>query len=235
MRAVVTRVKSASVTIDGRVNGEIGQGLLVLLGVGPSDTEAQAVKLADKVCGLRIFEDENEKMNLNLEAVGGALLVVSQFTLYADTKSRRPGFTGAAKPALAVPLYERFMAECEKLGGCKTGEAKITKGYKLNAKYVIHTPGPIWRGGGKGEDELLASCYKNCLKLAVENNIKTIAFPSISTGVYRFPVEQAAEIAVNEILGFLYEHDEIDSVTMVCYDENTYKVYKKAYENALKK
>ena len=94
MRAVVTRVKSASVTIDGRVNGEIGQGLLVLLGVGPSDTEAQAVKLADKVCGLRIFEDENEKMNLNLEAVGGALLVVSQFTLYADTKSRRPGFTG---------------------------------------------------------------------------------------------------------------------------------------------
>ena len=81
MRAVVTRVKSASVTIDGRVNGEIGQGLLVLLGVGPSDTEAQAVKLADKVCGLRIFEDENEKMNLNLEAVGGALLVVSQFPL----------------------------------------------------------------------------------------------------------------------------------------------------------
>ena len=94
MRAVVTRVKSASVTIDGRVNGEIGQGLLVLLGVGPSDTEAQAVKLADKVCGLRIFEDENEKMNLNLEAVGGALLVVSQFTLYADTKSRRPASPG---------------------------------------------------------------------------------------------------------------------------------------------
>ena len=86
--------------------------LLVLLGVGPSDTEAQAVKLADKVCGLRIFEDENEKMNLNLEAVGGALLVVSQFTLYADTKSRRPGFTGAAKPPVAIPLYEKFMAEC---------------------------------------------------------------------------------------------------------------------------
>ena len=116
MRAVVTRVKSASVTIDGRVNGEIGQGLLVLLGVGLSDTEAQAVKLADKVCGLRIFEDENEKMNLNLEAVGGALLVVSQFTLYADTKSRRPGFTGAAKPDAAIPLYERFMAHCRERG-----------------------------------------------------------------------------------------------------------------------
>ena len=112
MRAVVTRVKNASVVIDGKVNGEIGQGFLVLLGVGPADTEAQAVKMADKVCGLRVFEDENEKMNLNLEAVGGRLLVVSQFTLYADTKSRRPGFTGAAKPDVAVPLYEKFMAEC---------------------------------------------------------------------------------------------------------------------------
>lgn len=116
MRAVVTRVKNASVTIDGRVNGEIGQGFLVLLGVGPNDTEAQAVKMADKVCGLRIFEDENEKMNLNLAAVGGSLLVVSQFTLFADTKSRRPGFTGAAKPDLAIPLYERFMAHCRERG-----------------------------------------------------------------------------------------------------------------------
>ena len=113
MRAVVTRVKSASVTIDGRVNGEIGQGLLVLLGVGPSDTEAQAVKLADKVCGLRIFEDENEKMNLNLEAVGGSLLVVSQFTLYADCrKGNRPSFIGAGAPAEADRLYEYFMDRC---------------------------------------------------------------------------------------------------------------------------
>ena len=116
MRAVVTRVKNAKVTIEGKVNGEIGQGFLVLLGVGPADTEAQAVRLADKICGLRIFEDEAGKMNRNLEAVGGSLLVVSQFTLYADTKSRRPGFTGAAKPALAVPLYEIFMAECAARG-----------------------------------------------------------------------------------------------------------------------
>lgn len=116
MRAVVTRVKNASVEIDGRVNGSIGQGFLVLLGVGPNDTEAQAIKMADKVCGLRVFEDENGKMNRNLEAVGGSLLVVSQFTLYADTKSRRPGFTGAAKPDIAVPLYEKFMAECEGRG-----------------------------------------------------------------------------------------------------------------------
>ena len=116
MRAVVTRVTSASVTIDGRVNGAIGRGFLVLLGIGPNDTPAQAAKLADKVVGLRVFEDENEKMNLNLSAVGGELLVVSQFTLYADTKSRRPGFTGAAKPDVAIPLYEEFLKQCEALG-----------------------------------------------------------------------------------------------------------------------
>ena len=116
MRAVVTRVTSASVTIDGRVNGAIGRGFLVLLGIGPNDTPAQAARLADKVVGLRVFEDENEKMNLNLSAVGGELLVVSQFTLYADTKSRRPGFTGAAKPDIAIPLYEEFLKQCEALG-----------------------------------------------------------------------------------------------------------------------
>ena len=116
MRAVVTRVKNARVEIGGTVNGAIGQGFLVLLGVGPEDTEAAADKMADKVCGLRIFEDENERMNLNLAAVGGALLVVSQFTLYADTSSRRPGFSHAARPALAIPLYERFMTVCREKG-----------------------------------------------------------------------------------------------------------------------
>ena len=116
MRAVVTRVTSASVTINGKVNGAIGRGFLVLLGIGPNDGPAQAAKLADKVVGLRVFEDENEKMNLNLATVGGELLVVSQFTLYADTKSRRPSFTGAAKPDLAIPLYEEFLKQCEALG-----------------------------------------------------------------------------------------------------------------------
>ena len=116
MRAVVTRVKNARVEIGDRINGEIGQGFLVLLGVAPTDTEATADKMADKVCGLRIFEDENEKMNLNLAAVGGSLLVVSQFTLYADTSSRRPGFSYAAKPDIAIPLYERFMEQCRQRG-----------------------------------------------------------------------------------------------------------------------
>lgn len=116
MRAVVTRVRSASVEIDGKINGQIGRGYLILLGVGPSDTEDTAVKLADKICNLRVFEDENGKMNRSLEQVGGGILVVSQFTLYADTSSRRPGFTGAAKPDLAIPLYEKFMAHCRERG-----------------------------------------------------------------------------------------------------------------------
>ena len=116
MRAVVTRVSSASVTIDGVVEGAIEKGYLILLGVGPEDTEAVCDKLAEKICNLRVFEDENGKMNLNLEQVGGSLLVISQFTLYADTSSRRPGFSGAAKPDLAIPLYERFMAHCRERG-----------------------------------------------------------------------------------------------------------------------
>ena len=116
MRAVVTRVSSASVTIDGKINGQIGRGFLVLLGVAPGDTEKECDHLAEKVCNLRVFEDENGKMNLDLATVEGRLLVVSQFTLYADCKSRRPGFTGAAKPDVAIPLYERFLDRCRARG-----------------------------------------------------------------------------------------------------------------------
>ena len=116
MRAVVTRVNSASVTIGGKVEGAIEKGFLVLLGVGPQDDEAVCDKLAEKICNLRVFEDENGKMNRNLEQAGGQLLVVSQFTLYASLKSRRPGFSGAAKPDLAIPLYEQFMASCRERG-----------------------------------------------------------------------------------------------------------------------
>ena len=137
MRAVVTRVKHASVTIDGAVNGQIGEGYLVLLGVGPSDTEETAVKLADKICNLRIFEDENDKINLNLEQVGGSLLVISQFTLFADTSSRRPGFSGAAKPDLAIPLYEKFMAHCRERGfAVEHGEF----GAKMDVESLNHGP-----------------------------------------------------------------------------------------------
>ena len=116
MRAVVTRVASASVTIDGKVNGAIEKGYLILLGVGPNDTESVCDKLAEKICNLRVFEDENGKMNLDLAQVGGSILVVSQFTLYADVAKRRPGFSHAAKPDLAIPLYERFMDQCRQRG-----------------------------------------------------------------------------------------------------------------------
>ncbi len=116
MKAVVTRVSEASVAIGGNINGKIGKGFLVLVGVGPEDTDEDAAKLADKVCGVRVFEDPDGKMNLNLAAVGGELLVVSQFTLYADLRSRRPGFSHAAPPDEANRLYELFMASCRELG-----------------------------------------------------------------------------------------------------------------------
>lgn len=116
MRAVVTRVNEASVTIDGAVHGRIGKGFLILLGVHTADTEAEAKKIADKICGLRVFEDEAGKMNVNPATVGAALLIISQFTLYADCKSRRPGFTAAARPETAVPLYELVIAECRSRG-----------------------------------------------------------------------------------------------------------------------
>ena len=117
MRAVLTRVTSASVTIDGQVVGSIGKGFLILLGVGPNDTEKECRYLAEKALGLRIFEDEDEKMNLDLAAVGGEVLVVSQFTLYGNCrKGRRPSFAGAAGPELGEKLYEQFLADCESLG-----------------------------------------------------------------------------------------------------------------------
>ena len=123
----------------------------------------------------------------------------------------------AAGPAL--------LAECKGLGGCETGHAKITKGYDLPARYVIHTPGPIWHGGGHDEAELLAGCYRSCLLLAEENGCKTIAFPSISTGIYGFPLEQAAEIAVSTILQYLENSEAIEMVSIVCFDDRTKAAY----------
>ena len=123
---------------------------------------------------------------------------------------------GGVDGAIHRAAGKELLLECETLGGCPTGEAKITSGYKLRAEYVIHTPGPIWRGGNKGEAELLANCYRNSLKLAQEYDITSISFPSISTGVYRYPVEQAADIAVKEIMTFLENNNDIEKVQMVC-------------------
>ena len=135
------------------------------------------------------------------------------------------GVDGAIHRAAGPELLD----ECRTLGGCKTGEAKITKGYKLPAKYVIHTPGPVWHGGSRGEPELLRSCYRSCLELASENGCKTVDFPSISTGVYHFPLDKASQIAIKAISEYLFEHPEIERVRMVCFDERI----KEYYENAL--
>ncbi len=136
---------------------------------------------------------------------------------------------GGVDGAIHRAAGPELLAECRTLGGCKTGEAKITKGYKLPAKYVIHTPGPVWHGGSRGEPELLRSCYRSCLELASENGCKTVDFPSISTGVYHFPLDKASQIAIKAISEYLFEHPEIERVRMVCFDERT----KDYYENAL--
>ena len=123
MRAVVTRVKNAAVSIEGRETGKIGQGLLVLLGIHKSDTEKEALWMADRICGLRIFEDENGKMNISPKDAEAEILIVSQFTLYADVSSRRPGFSNAARPDTAIPLYETVIAKCREAGfPVETGE-----------------------------------------------------------------------------------------------------------------
>ena len=116
MRAVLTRVTSASVSVNGEVIGAIGKGFLILLGVHVDDTEADADRIADRICGLRIFEDDAGKMNVSPADAGAEMLIISQFTLYADTRSRRPGFTAAARPDIAVPLYERVIARCRERG-----------------------------------------------------------------------------------------------------------------------
>lgn len=137
---------------------------------------------------------------------------------------------GGVDGAIHRAAGEELLAECVKLNGCATGEAKITAGYKLSAKYVIHTPGPIWRGGNKGEPALLANCYANSLALAKENGIKSIAFPSISTGIYCFPVDLAADIAIEQISIFLENNPSFEKVIIVCFDEDTLKTYKNAFK-----
>lgn len=137
---------------------------------------------------------------------------------------------GGVDGAIHRAAGPELLAECRTLHGCETGQAKITKGYRLPAKHVIHTPGPVWHGGNNGEAELLASCYRSCLTLASENGCKTVDFPSISTGVYHFPLDRAAKIAISTIDAVTAGHPEIERVRMVCFDSRT----KQAYENALR-
>lgn len=136
------------------------------------------------------------------------------------------GVDGAIHRAAGPGLLE----ECESLGGCKTGEAKLTGGHNLRARYVIHTVGPVWHGGYRDEPEILASCYQSSLKLAKEKKIKTIAFPGISTGVYGFPKDLAAVIAINETKRFLLSSSFPEKVIFVAYDDESYELYRKTLE-----
>ena len=137
---------------------------------------------------------------------------------------------GGVDEAIHKAAGPRLLEECRKLGGCETGEAKITKGYNLPAKYIIHTVGPVWKGGNSREEERLASCYRNSLKLAVEHNIESIAFPSISTGAYRFPIKKAVSIALEEVRNFLQECNQLEEVIFVLFSDEDFKTYKKVYK-----
>ncbi len=132
---------------------------------------------------------------------------------------------GGVDGAIHRSAGPELLAECRTLGGCPTGEARITAGYRLPAQRVIHTVGPVWSGGGSGEDDLLAACYRNSLSLAVKSGVRTMAFPAISTGVYRFPLERATAIAVSEVRRFLAEDASIEQVNFVCHGPRAYGVY----------
>ncbi len=133
---------------------------------------------------------------------------------------------GGVDGAIHRVAGKNLLAECRLLNGCKTGEAKITKGYNLPSSYVIHTVGPVWHGGNNNEENLLALCYRNSLEIAVSNGLRTIAFPNISTGVYGFPKDRAAAIALKEIKAFLQNNNSIIKVIFVFFDDENYKIYK---------
>jgi O-acetyl-ADP-ribose deacetylase len=133
---------------------------------------------------------------------------------------------GGVDGAIHRAAGPELLAKCRKLGGCQPGEAKLTRGYRLPARFVIHTVGPFWTGGNRGEAQTLANCYRNSLQLAVENGIKTIAFPAISCGAYRYPIRQAAQIALETTRDFLKENDEIDKAYFVLWSEEIYDAYR---------
>ena len=161
-----------------------------------------------------------------LLAVRGDITKIDTVTAIVNAANTSLLGGGGVDGAIHRAAGKQLLEECRTLNGCKTGEAKITGAYKLPCKYVIHTVGPVWRGGDHGEEKLLADCYRNSLLVAVEHGIRSIAFPSISTGVYHFPVQLAAQIAVRTVTDFLKEHpDQLDIVMWVLFDERTENIY----------
>ncbi|WP_432822271.1 O-acetyl-ADP-ribose deacetylase [Trichloromonas sp.] len=136
---------------------------------------------------------------------------------------------GGVDGAIHRAAGPQLLAECRGLGGCPTGEARLTGGYNLLARYVIHTVGPVWHGGDRGEDGLLAACYRNSLALAAQSQVCSVAFPSISTGVYHFPIERACRIALGEVREFLQQNSTVTHVTFVCFSPADLAVYREAY------
>ena len=166
-----------------------------------------------------------------IRAIKGDITKITEVQAIVNAANNSLLGGGGVDGAIHRAAGPQLLAECRTLNGCPTGEAKITRGYSLPCDYVIHTVGPIWRGGDHGEPELLASCYMNSLRIAVEKGIRTIAFPSISTGVYGYPVEEAAEVAVKAVKTFLHEFPEkIDEVVWVLFDDRTYHVYQRAID-----
>jgi O-acetyl-ADP-ribose deacetylase (regulator of RNase III) len=164
-------------------------------------------------------------MNNRIELIKGDITTLKVGAI-VNAANRTLQGGGGVDGAIHKAAGKSLLIECNNLNGCETGEAKITKGYDLVADFVIHTVGPIWYGGDKNEKESLANCYRNSLKIAVENGLSTIAFPNISTGVYQFPKELAAEIAINEVSTFLENNDLPEKVYFVCFDDENYRIYK---------
>lgn len=174
------------------------------------------------------------EINDRIEIIKGDITTLTTDAIVNAANSSLLG-GGGVDGAIHRAAGPALLAECRQLNGCPAGKAKITGGYNLPAKYVIHTVGPVWRGGDSGESKLLAECYRNSLKLAAEHKIRSIAFPSVSTGVYGYPVELASAIALREIKGFLEDNSTVDRVIVVCFDDETYSVYQKNYREIISK
>lgn len=171
-----------------------------------------------------------ESMETRIEILIGDITILNVDAIVNAANNSLLG-GGGVDGAIHRAAGPELLSECRTLNGCETGEAKITKGYNLPAKYLIHTVGPVWRGGNNREEELLENCYKNCLQLAVQRKIKTIAFPSISTGVYGYPIEKASAITIREVRAFLETNTSIQKVIFVCFSEMDFEVYRKQLAN----